>query len=138
MSRQLKMLVLTGVASLVLSLPAFSQTTTVEGDVKGPDGKPVAGAVIQFDRTDIKGSYTVKTDKKGHYGHYGLPASATFEVSVIVDGQVRDVMKGVKGKVEEDTTDLDFDLKDRSSGGRRSDCCCRNRVCRRKTRRKAG
>jgi tetratricopeptide (TPR) repeat protein len=109
MSRQLKSLVLTGFASLLLSLPAFSQTTTVEGDVKGSDGKPVVGAVIKFDRTDIKGTYQVKTDKKGHYGHYGLPLG-TFDVSVIIDGQVRDTMHGVRPKLGE-PAEVPFNLK---------------------------
>jgi tetratricopeptide (TPR) repeat protein len=110
MSRQLKSLVLTGIASLLLSIPAMAQTTSVEGIVKGPDGMPVANAVINFDRTDIKGNYKVKTDKKGHYGHYGLPATGTFDVSVLVDNKVRDVMHGVHGKMGEPTT-LNFDLK---------------------------
>src|ERR1700691_4136914 len=50
---------------LLLSLPAFAQTTTIEGTVQGPDGKPVAGAVVKIERTDVKGNYPVKTDKKG-------------------------------------------------------------------------
>jgi tetratricopeptide (TPR) repeat protein len=109
MSFQLKPLALASFAALLLSLPALSQTVQVEGTVKGPDGKPVANAVIKFDRTDIKGSYSVKTDKKGHYGHYGLPFG-TFDVSVVVDGQVKDVMHAVKPKTGE-PAEINFDLK---------------------------
>jgi Tfp pilus assembly protein PilF len=109
MSFQLKPLVLSSFALLLLSLPALSQTTQAEGIVKGPDGKPVANAVIKIDRTDVKASYTVKTDKKGHYGHYGLPLGV-FDVSVVVDGQVRDVMHGVRTKTSE-AVELNFDLK---------------------------
>lgn len=80
---------------LLFSLPAFAQTTTIEGVVKDPDGKPLQGAIVKIDRTDIKGSYPVKTDKKGHYGHYGLPMG-TFDVSVMVNGELKDQIKGVR------------------------------------------
>jgi tetratricopeptide (TPR) repeat protein len=109
MAFQMKSLVLSGFALFFLSLPAFSQTTIIEGVVKDPDGKPLPGAVIKIDRTDIKGSYTVKTDKKGHYGHYGLPMGQ-FDVSVVVDGQVKDMMKGVRTKLG-DSQPVNFDLK---------------------------
>src|SRR5579863_5731332 len=94
---------------LLFSLPAFSQTTTIEGIVKDPDGKPLQGAVVKIDRTDIKGSYPVKTDKKGHFGHYGLPMG-TFDVSVVVDGQVKDEMKAVRPSPGMPAT-VNFDLK---------------------------
>jgi tetratricopeptide (TPR) repeat protein len=109
MTFPLKSLALSGLALLFLSLPAFSQTSIIEGIVKDPDGKPLQGAVINIDRTDIKGHYTVKTDKKGHYGHYGLPLGGKFDVSVLVDGQVKDMMKSVPTKGE--PTTLNFDLK---------------------------
>jgi tetratricopeptide (TPR) repeat protein len=105
----LKPLALSGLAFLFLSLPAFAQTSTIEGIVKDPDGKPLVGAVITIHRTDIKGDYTLKTDKKGHYGHYGLPLNGVYDVSVTVDGQVRDFIKNVRTggmPVEED-----FNLK---------------------------
>src|SRR5277367_551359 len=94
---------------LLLSVPAFAQTTTIEGIVKDPDGKPLPNAVVKIDRTDIKGTYPVKTDKKGHYGHYGLPMG-TFDVSVVVDGQVKDMMKGVHPSPGTPAT-VNFDLK---------------------------
>src|SRR4051794_14255013 len=85
----LKSLTLSAFALALLSIPAFGQVTAVEGIVKDEAGKPLQGAVITFDRTDIKGKYTVKTDKKGHYGHYGLPIG-TYNISVVVDGKERD------------------------------------------------
>ncbi|HTA45123.1 MAG TPA: carboxypeptidase regulatory-like domain-containing protein [Bryobacteraceae bacterium] len=94
---------------LLFSLPAFAQTTTIEGIVKDPDGKPLQGATVKIDRTDIKGSYPVKTDKKGHYGHYGLPMG-TFDVSVLVNGEVKDEIKGVKTSPGTPITQ-NFDLK---------------------------
>ena len=109
MSFPLKSLALSGLAMLFLSLPAFSQTSIIEGVVKDPDGKVLQGAVITIHRTDIKGDYTVKTDKKGHYGHYGLPLGGVYDVSVTVDGQVKDFIKGVRTKG--DPTTEDFNLK---------------------------
>lgn len=114
MSFQLKPLALSSFALLLLSLPAFSQTSQVEGEVKGADGKPVANAVVKFDRTDIKGSYTVKTDKKGHFGHYGLPLG-TYDVSIVVDGQVKDTLRGVRTKLGDPVELPVFDLKPAAS-----------------------
>ncbi len=51
----------------------WAQTTTLEGDVKDQNGQPLKGAVIKLDRTDIKGHYQVKSDKKGHWLYTGLP-----------------------------------------------------------------
>jgi tetratricopeptide (TPR) repeat protein len=114
MSFRLKSLALAGFATLLLSLPAFSQTTAVEGIVKGPDGKPLVGATVQFNRTDIKGVYNVKTDKKGHYGHYGLPIGV-YEVSVVVDGQTKDKYAGIRTHLGE-ALPVNFDLKDQQPG----------------------
>jgi len=82
----------------------------MEGLVKGEDGKPVQGAMIHIVRSDIKGKYDVKTDKKGHYGHYGLPLG-TYDVSVEVDGKVKDTVNKVRTKLG-DPLQLNFDLKD--------------------------
>src|SRR5579863_1982605 len=98
-----------GFSLLLFSLPAFGQTTVIEGIVKDPDGKPLQGAVVQIERTDIKGSYPLKTDKKGHFGHYGLPMG-TFDVSVLVDGQVKDFVKGVH-PTPGTPAEVNFDLK---------------------------
>jgi tetratricopeptide (TPR) repeat protein len=109
MSVHLKSLIFAAGAFLLLSLPAFSQVTGVEGIVKDQDGKPVQGAVINFDRTDIKGHYTVKSDKKGHFGHYGLPMG-TFNITVAIDGQVRDTASNFRTSPGDPKT-LNFDLK---------------------------
>ncbi len=92
----LKSLSLSGLAFLAYSLPVLAQTATIEGIVKDETGKPLQGAVVNIDRTDIKAHYPVKTDKKGHYGHYGLPIAGTFDITVVVNGQVRDGIKGVR------------------------------------------
>lgn len=98
-----------GSLALVIAGVAFGQTTTLEGNVKGPDGQPMKGAVIVLDRTDIKGHYQVKTDKKGHWLYTGLPMG-TFDISCQVDGKVVDKITGVKSKYGDSTVVPDFDL----------------------------
>jgi tetratricopeptide (TPR) repeat protein len=80
---------------LFLAFTSLAQITALEGDVKGEDGKPLVGAVIKIVRTDIKGNYTVKTDKKGHFFYNGLPIGF-YNVSVEVDGKEADGRNGVK------------------------------------------
>jgi tetratricopeptide (TPR) repeat protein len=74
---------------------ALAQQGSMEGMVKGPDGKPMIGAMVKIDRTDIKAHYQVKTDKKGHYFHAGLPYGI-YNVSIDVDGKDQVVQQGVR------------------------------------------
>ena len=94
---------------LYLSAAAFAQITAIEGVVKGADGAPVKDALIQIDRTDIKGHYKVKTDKKGHYIYNGLPMGM-YDISVQVDGKEMDRVKGVKTSPG-DPQPINFDMK---------------------------
>jgi tetratricopeptide (TPR) repeat protein len=95
--------------TVMLSAICWGQTSAIEGDVKGEDGKPLVKVTIHLDRTDIKGSYKVNTDKKGHYYYGGLPPTAVFKVWVEVDGKERDVMDNVRGTIGE-AKRVDFDL----------------------------
>jgi len=80
-------------AALILAacgVVASAQTTQVEGVVKlkQADGKeaPVAGATVDIYRTDIKQEFHVKTDKKGHYLHAGLPFVGTYTLIISAPG----------------------------------------------------
>jgi tetratricopeptide (TPR) repeat protein len=75
---------------------ALAQTNAIEGAVKGPDGKPLIGAMVKIDRTDIKAHYKVKTDKKGHYFYAGLSYPGTYNVSIEVEGKDQLVQQGVR------------------------------------------
>ncbi len=70
--------------ALVLTASAFAQNGPIEGTVKvkGADGvaKPVEGATVTIYRTDIKGQWDVKTDKKGRYVRLGMPLAGEFIV----------------------------------------------------------
>lgn len=70
----------------LFSVSALAQVGRIEGDVKNSNGEPIVGAEIQIVRTDIKGSYTLKTDKKGHYLHAGVPFVGTYTVMVSAAG----------------------------------------------------
>ena len=63
----LRNLAVAAAGSLMLALTSFAQVTTIEGIVKGTDGKPLEKAEVHIIRTDIKANYKTKTDKKGHY-----------------------------------------------------------------------
>jgi len=94
---------------LFCAIAGFAQTTAMEGDVKAEDGGPLKGALVKIDRQDIKGSYKVKTNKKGEYFHAGLPLG-TYDVMLEVDGKVRDQVKGVRTKLG-DPTPVNFNLE---------------------------
>ena len=94
---------------VLLTFTSFAQITAIEGIVKGGDGKPVQAAVIKIVRTDIKGNYQVKTDKKGHYIYNGLPMG-TYTVSCEIDGKEVDKMNGIRTRPG-DPTQVPFDLK---------------------------
>ncbi len=109
MSNFRKRLLFLFTTALLMGTAAVAQTTGLEGTVKGEDGQPVKDAIVHVVRTDIKAKYDLKTDKKGHYGHYGLPLG-TYNVSVEVDGKVRDSINGVHTHLGDPLTQ-NFDLK---------------------------
>ena len=75
---------------LVLSLAgatATAQVGRIEGDVlKAGSSEPVAGAEVQIVRTDIRGNYNVKSDKKGHFLHAGVPYVGTYTLIISAEG----------------------------------------------------
>jgi len=96
------LLILTGAA-------VMAQTSQIEGVVKDASGQPLKDALIKIERKDIKGSYKVKTKKKGDYLHAGLPLG-TYDIVCEVDGKDVDRVQGVRTKLG-DPTVINFDLK---------------------------
>src|SRR5580658_5839371 len=89
---------------------AWAQIAAIEGDVKGPDGQPLKGAVILIEREDMKGTYKgAKTDKKGHYIYNGLPLG-TYTVTVFVGDEKKDFVQHLKTQLG-DPVSCNFDLK---------------------------
>src|SRR5687768_12550576 len=93
---------------LFAALTSFAQVTTIEGIVKGQDGKPLEKAIVKIVRTDIKANYETKTDKKGHYLYMGLPIG-NYNVELYVDGKKVDQMSGVRTSLG-DPKQVPFDL----------------------------
>lgn len=89
-----------GACLAILSTIALAQTAIIEGNVylKAEDGtlKPVPNATIDIYRTDIKGQWDVKTDKKGHYVRLGMPVAGTFVVVVSGEGLAPSWVNGVR------------------------------------------
>jgi tetratricopeptide (TPR) repeat protein len=91
------------------SLTAAAQTGRLEGDVVKADTKePIVGAEVQIERTDIKGSYPVKSDKKGHFLHAGVPYVGTYTIMVSAPGFQPDFIQGIKGS---HTEAIKFELR---------------------------
>ena len=111
---KLRDLALSLAGMLMCAYGALAQTAVMEGNVKGEDGKPVQGAMIKITRTDIKGNYQVKTDKKGHFLYAGLPLGI-YDVSVEIGGAAKDSVKGVR--LHGDMPPIDFDLAKSAAGG---------------------
>lgn len=92
---------------------ACAQVTSINGSVKGEDGKPLKDALIKIDRKDIKGHYQVKTNKKGEYYYGGLPLG-TYTVSCEVGGQDVDKVDNVRTHMG-DPVPVDFNLAQRKA-----------------------
>lgn len=106
-------LALSATALLLFTCVSFAQTASLEGDVKGPDGQPLKGALVKIDRKDIKGNYKVKTDKKGHYFHAGLPLGV-YKITLEVDGKNSDFVDNVRTRLG-DPVAVNFDLQRRAA-----------------------
>jgi tetratricopeptide (TPR) repeat protein len=103
-----RLLMLAG-SAMLFAAAALAQTGAIEGDVRDENGQLVAkGIQVRIERTDIKGTYKTKTDKKGHYFHAGLPLG-TYNVTVEMDGKDADSMKGVRTRLG-DPVAINFDL----------------------------
>lgn len=89
---------------------SMAQTGSIEGKVIGEDGQPLKDALIKIERKDMKGSYKVKSKKKGEYFHAGLPLG-TYKVTCEVNGQDVDAVDGVRTSFGESTV-VNFNLQE--------------------------
>jgi tetratricopeptide (TPR) repeat protein len=79
------------------SVSAFAQVARIEGTVvKAGTTEPVVAAEVQIVRTDIKGNYNVKSDKKGAFLHAGIPLTGTYTIIVSAPGFQPSYFAGVK------------------------------------------
>jgi len=94
---------------LLLAGLGFAQTSSISGEVKGEDGKPLRDALVKITRKDIRGNYKVKTNRKGEFFHAGLPLG-NYDVILEVGGKDVDRMLNVRTRLGE-PTQVNFDLQ---------------------------
>ena len=97
--------VLAGVFIVFGQAASFAQSAPVSGTVQleKADGtrEPVAGALIEVYRIDIKSGFpSAKTNKKGEFSFAGLPFGATFAFSVSAPNCSPSIFPGVKAGQE--------------------------------------
>jgi hypothetical protein len=93
------------VVACVFSGVAFGQS--IEGVVRGPDGKALKDAEVRVEQKGSKSVLTTKTDAGGHYSHARL-SPGVYKVSVILDGAEK---SSVNVKTTTTNSRIDFDLK---------------------------
>jgi len=108
MQNKMRKIAVSAACFLGFAAIACAQVSGIEGIVKDPDGKPIVGAIVKIERKDIKGNYSVKSEKKGHYGHYGLPLG-TYKLTLEIDGKTADVVDNVRTRLG-DPLSIPFNL----------------------------
>ena len=98
------------VLAVGLSAPlAFAQTTgTVKGVCKDSEGKPIAGAEVEWTGIESGHKYTLKTNNKGEYFSLGI-VPGKYNVKLSKDSKELWHINGVSVGLDE--IPLDFDLK---------------------------
>ncbi len=105
-----KLVLLLACAFIAFSGVSLAQTSSISGKVLGEDGKSLQGALVKIERQDIKGSYKVKTNKKGEFFHAGLPLG-NYNVTVEVDGKDRHTEPNIRTHLG-DPTEVNFNLEE--------------------------
>ncbi len=93
-----------------LSAPAaFAQAMgSVKGVCKDVDGKPIAGATVEWTGVETGRKYTLKTNNKGEYFSLGI-SPGKYNVKLSKDG--KEIFHFSNFPVQVDEAVLDFDLK---------------------------
>ena len=108
--KQRLLMVIVAVAVVALCVPpVFAQATgTVKGVCKEMDGKPIAGANLEWANTDNGRKYNLKTNNKGEYFSLGIEPGK-YKVTLTKDGKQLDQVNNFP--VGADEAVLDFDMK---------------------------
>lgn len=97
------------VGLLFLASVSLVQAGTIQGQVKGPDGKPASGAEVRIEQADSKTVMkSAKTDKQGRYVFQDL-GNAKYKVTALVNN-VPTTAKNVSAR-SIGATRVDFDIK---------------------------
>lgn len=91
---------------------ALAQMGTVKGVCKDLDGKPIAGATVEWVNSDNGRKYEMKTNNKGEYFSLGI-TPGRYKASLIRDG--KELYHFTNVGVPPDEMTLDFDLQKEQS-----------------------
>ena len=88
MKKRFALITLLALIATLFTVAASAQTASAKGVCKDEEGKPIAGATVEFANQENGRKLAVKTDKKGEYFTMGL-TSGKYKVSLIgADGKV--------------------------------------------------
>jgi predicted TPR repeat methyltransferase len=104
----MKRVIISAVLLAVLAPAALAQMATLKGLVRGVDGKPLAGAVVDMADKNTGHKYQLKTDKNGNIFSLGI-AAGTYDVTVSSDGKPIDALNGFPVRAGDEAT-LDIDV----------------------------
>jgi tetratricopeptide (TPR) repeat protein len=111
MKRNLVLLGLAVLLSLAYAPALLAQATgTVKGQVKDQEGKPIAGAVVQYVSSETGRKYELKTNNKGEFFSLGV-APGKYTVTLFKDGKELFHFNGVPVTMDEEQNRLDIDLQ---------------------------
>lgn len=102
-----RLAVLFAVVAVIGALPAFAQFGSVKGTCKDKEGKPIAGAVVEFHALGSARVYKLKTDKDGAYSSLGVMLGR-YNVVLMQNGQELFHLNGVEVGNNEKQLDLDL------------------------------
>lgn len=108
---QLKALVFGLMLGLAASQGAFAQSTSsaVNGRITDPEGRPIAGAVVEILHVPSNTRRSVVTDAQGRYTSSGLRVGGPYKVTVTKDGFSGEAADGVTLSLGE-TAQINMDL----------------------------
>jgi len=109
MKQRFVVLVLIGLLAVLCAPSAFAQASgTVKGVCKDVEGKPIAGAQVEWTNLDNGRKYSLKTNNKGEYFSLGV-STGKYNVRLLQGSNELFHFNGVNVGLDETT--LDFDLK---------------------------
>jgi len=100
-----------GMALLLMwagAVPTLAQTGSVKGVCKDLEGKPIAGAVVEYSNLETGRKYDIKTNAKGEYFSLGVSAGH-YKVALLQGDKELYHFNGFTVTLEENV--LDFDLQ---------------------------
>lgn len=111
MKTQFILVVVVAVIAALCLPPVFAQATgTVKGVCTDVEGKPIAGATVEYRSLETGRKYALKTNNKGEFFSLGI-APGKYDVTLSKDGKELFHFNGFPVTLNDETNILNFDLK---------------------------